>query len=121
MLVATLLAASGATLAYVFYVRMPGLPYLLAWRLKPVYELLVGKYWIDELYDAVVVRPYVALSNLLWRIVDQMMIDGAVNGVATTVLVNGQLWRYVQDGNVQHYALVFLGGAIALLSYYLVR
>ncbi len=121
MLVATLLAAGGATLAYVFYVRMPGLPYLLAWRLKPVYELLVGKYWIDELYDAVVVRPYVALSNLLWRIVDQMMIDGAVNGVATTVLVNGQLWRYVQDGNVQHYALVFLGGAIALLSYYLVR
>ena len=89
--------------------------------MKPVYELLVGKYWIDELYDAVVVRPYVALSNLLWRIVDQMMIDGAVNGVATTVLVNGQLWRYVQDGNVQHYALVFLGGAIALLSYYLVR
>jgi len=121
MLVATLLAAGGATLAYVFYVRMPGLPYLLAWRLKPVYELLVGKYWIDELYDAVVVRPYVAMSNLLWRIVDQMMIDGAVNGVATTVLVNGQLWRYVQDGNVQHYALVFLGGAIALLSYYLVR
>jgi NADH-quinone oxidoreductase subunit L len=121
MLVATLLAAGGATLAYVFYVRLPGLPYLLAWRLKPVYELLVGKYWIDELYDAVVVRPYVALSNLLWRIVDQTMIDGAVNGVATAVLVNGQLWRYVQDGNVQHYALVFLGGAIALVSYCLVR
>ena len=66
-------------------------------------------------------RPYVALSNLLWRIVDQTIIDGAVNGVATAVVVNGQLWRYVQDGNVQHYALVFLGGAIALLSYYLVR
>ncbi len=121
MLVTTLLAAAGATLAYVFYVRMPGLPYLLAWRLKPVYEFLVGKYWVDELYDALVVRPYVALSTLLWRIVDQTMIDGAVNGVATAVVVNGQLWRYVQDGNVQHYALVFLGGAVALVSYYLVR
>src|SRR5882724_13123595 len=99
MVVTTLLAAAGATLAYVFYVRMPGLPYLLAWRLKPVYELLVGKYWVDELYDALVVRPYVALSTLLWRIVDQTIIDGAVNGVATAVVVNGQLWRYVQDGN----------------------
>jgi NADH-quinone oxidoreductase subunit L len=121
MLVTTLLAVGGATLAYVFYVRMPGLPQILAWRLKPAYELLVGKYWIDEFYDALVVRPYVALSNFLWRIVDQTMIDGAVNGVATAVVVNGQLWRYVQDGNVQHYALVFLGGAIALVSYCLVR
>src|SRR6185369_8666902 len=80
MLVTTLLAAGGATLAYVFYVRTPGWPQILAWRLKPAYELLVGKYWVDELYDALVVRPYVALSNLLWRVVDQTMIDGAVNG-----------------------------------------
>ena len=121
MIVTTSLAAAGAILAYVFYVRLPGLPQVLAWRLKPVYDLLVGKYWVDELYDAVVVRPYVALSNLLWRLVDQTVIDGVVNGVATAVTANGQLWRYAQDGNVQHYALVFLGGAVALLSYYLVR
>jgi NADH-quinone oxidoreductase subunit L len=80
--------------------------------------LLSGKYWIDELYDAVVVQPYVRLSNALW-LADQVVIDGAVNGVATTVAANGQLWRYVQDGNVQHYALVFLGGVVALLSYLL--
>ncbi len=121
MIVATLLAAAGATLAYVFYVRFPGLPDVLARRLQSVYELLRNKYWVDELYDALVVRPYVALSTFLWRVVDQVVIDGVVNGVATAVVANGQLWRYVQDGNVQHYALVFLGGAIALLSYYLVR
>ncbi|MBI3770433.1 MAG: NADH-quinone oxidoreductase subunit L [Deltaproteobacteria bacterium] len=121
MVVTTLLAAGGATLAYVFYVRRPELPQTIASRFAPVYELLVGKYWVDELYDAVVVRPYVALSTVLWRVVDQTVIDGVVNGVATTVAANGQLWRYAQDGNVQHYALVFLGGAIALLSYYLVR
>jgi NADH-quinone oxidoreductase subunit L len=120
MLITTILAAAGATLAYVFYVRLPGLPMILAWRLKPAYDVLCGKYWIDELYDAVIVRPYVRLSNAFW-LADQNVIDGAVNGVATTVVVNGQLWRYVQDGNVQHYALVFLGGAVALLSYYLVR
>jgi NADH-quinone oxidoreductase subunit L len=121
MLVATLLAAAGAAVAYVFYVRVPGLPAILAWRLRGVYELLAGKYWIDELYDTVVVRPYVRASEALWHVVDQLLIDGAVNGTATAVLVNGQLWRHVQSGNVQHYALVFLGGAIALLSYYLLR
>ncbi len=121
MVVTTLLAAGGATLAYVFYVRRPELPQTLASRLAPLYELLVGKYWVDELYDAVVVRPYIALSNVLWRVVDQTVIDGVVNGVATTVVANGQLWRYAQDGNVQHYALIFLGGAVALVSYYLVR
>ncbi len=117
MLITTALAAGGAGLAYVFYVRMPGLPLILAWRLKPAYELLWNKYWIDELYDRVVVRPYVVASNLLWRIVDQVVIDGVVNGAATAVTTNGQLWRYVQDGNVQHYAFVFLGGAIALLAF----
>jgi NADH-quinone oxidoreductase subunit L len=121
MLTTTVLAAAGATLAYVFYVRMPGLPQVIAWRLKPLYELVHNKYWIDELYDALVVRPYVRLSNVLWRVVDQMVIDGVVNGAATAVVANAQLWRYVQDGNVQHYALAFLGGAIVLLSYYLVR
>ncbi len=117
MLITTALAAGGAGLAYVFYVRMPGLPLILAWRLKPAYELLWNKYWIDELYDRVVVRPYVVASNLLWRIVDRVVIDGVVNGAATAVTTNGQLWRYVQDGNVQHYAFVFLGGAIALLAF----
>jgi NADH-quinone oxidoreductase subunit L len=121
MLVTTLLAAGGAGVAYFFYVRMPGLPLVMAWRLAPVYNLLVGKYWIDELYAALVVRPYVRLSQALWHVVDQVLIDGAVNGTAAAVMINGQLWRYVQSGNVQHYALVFLGGAIALLSYYLQR
>jgi NADH-quinone oxidoreductase subunit L len=121
MLVTTLFAAAGAGVAYAFYVRLPGLPLVLAWKLQPIYDVLFNKYWVDELYAALVVRPYVRLSNVLWRVVDQAVIDGVVNGAATAVTANGQLWRYVQDGNVQHYALVFLGGAVALVSYYLVR
>jgi len=119
MVVATLLAFAGAAVAYVFYVRLPGLPHVLAWRFAVLYRLLYDKYRVDELYDALVVRPYVRLSYFLWRVVDQTLIDGAVNGTATTVLVNGQLWRRLQDGDVQHYAVIFLGGAVALLSYYL--
>jgi NADH-quinone oxidoreductase subunit L len=119
MLTATLLAAAGAGLAYLFYVRDPSLPERMSARLGSVYRLLVGKYWVDEIYDALVVRPYVRLSDALWRIVDQSLIDGVVNGTARAVVANGEVWRRVQSGNVQHYALVFLGGVLALLYYHL--
>ena len=121
MLIATTLAIAGATLAYVFYVRLPGLPMVLSWRLKGAYDLLLGKYWIDELYDAVIVAPYVRLSTFLWKVADQELIDGFVNGVAGAVGANGNLWRHAQTGNVQHYALAFLGGVVAVLAYYVMR
>ena len=85
MLIATALAVAGATLAYVFYVRLPGLPMVLSWRLRGVYELLLDKYRVDELYDAIIVRPYVRVSTFLWRVVDQELIDGFVNGLAGAV------------------------------------
>jgi NADH-quinone oxidoreductase subunit L len=121
MAIATAMAAAGATLAWLFYIRRPELPAELAARFRALHELLAGKYWVDELYDALIVRPYVRLSTALWRFIDQGVIDGAVNGTASFVTVNGQLWRFVQTGNVQHYALIFLGGVIAVLLYYVAR
>ncbi|MCC6766948.1 MAG: NADH-quinone oxidoreductase subunit L [Deltaproteobacteria bacterium] len=121
MLIATTLAIAGALLAYVFYLRLPGLPMVLSWRLKGAYELLLNKYWIDELYDAVIVAPYVRLSTFLWKVADQELIDGFVNGLAGAVGANGNLWRHAQTGNVQHYALAFLGGVVAVLAYYVMR
>jgi NADH-quinone oxidoreductase subunit L len=117
MLVATLLAAGGAGLAYLFYVRRPELPGRAAARFAAGYRLLAGKYWVDELYDMLVVRPYVRLSHVLWRVVDESVIDGVVNGAAAAVVVNGRLWRPLQSGNVQHYLLAVLGGAVAVLLY----
>ena len=107
--------------AYVFYIRMPGLPMILSWKLKGAYDLLVDKYRVDELYDAIIVTPYVRLSTFLWRIVDQELIDGFVNGLASTVAANATLWRRAQTGNVQHYALAFLGGVVLILAYYVIR
>ncbi len=121
MLIATVLAIAGATVAYVFYIRMPGLPMVLSWRLRRVYELLLDKYRIDELYNAIIVAPYVRLSTFLWKIVDQELIDGFVNGLAGAVGANGRLWRQAQTGNVQHYALAFLGGVVLVLAYYVMR
>ncbi len=121
MLIATTLAIAGATLAYVFYVRLPGLPMVLSWRLRGAYETLLNKYWVDELYDAVVVQPYVRVSTFLWHVADQQLIDGFVNGLAGAVAANGNLGRRAQTGNVQHYALAFLGGVILVLAYYVMR
>jgi NADH-quinone oxidoreductase subunit L len=121
MAIATILAVAGASLAYVCYVWLPGLPMALSRRLRGVYELLLDKYRVDELYDAIIVRPYVQVSTFLWRVVDQDLIDGFVNGLAGAVATNSNIWRQAQTGNVQHYALAFLGGALAILAYFVTR
>jgi NADH-quinone oxidoreductase subunit L len=83
-----------------------------------LYRLSVNKYYIDELYDLVIVRPFTALAGFLARFIDPWVIDGAVNGVAGTVRGFSWVWRGLQTGNVQHYVAGFLLGALALLGYY---
>jgi hypothetical protein len=85
------------------------------------YNLIFNKYYVDELYDLLFARPTVALSNWLWRSVDAEVIDGVINGTANTVGANSGLWRRLQTGNVQHYAISMLLGAVAILGYYALR
>ncbi|HTR62285.1 MAG TPA: NADH-quinone oxidoreductase subunit L [Candidatus Binataceae bacterium] len=118
--VATGLGAIGILLAYVCYMRMPGLPMIAAWRLKGLYELLLEKYRIDELYNLLVTRPLFFISDyILNRGIDRMVIDGAANGAGLAVETGGEVARRAEDGNVQHYALVYLLGVIAIVGYYL--
>ncbi len=113
-----LVALIGLGVAYVFYIARPELPESLAKRLPGAYDLIFNKYYVDEVYDFVFVRPTVAISTWLWRVVDAGMIDGLVNGTAEAVGANSGLWRRLQTGNVQHYALSMLLGALAILGYY---
>jgi len=115
--VSVAIALVGIGLAYLCYVVQPGLPMLIAWRAKGLYDLLFNKYYIDELYDVVVVEPLRRLANALWHEVDVAVIDGAVNGAATTVSAAGGLWRRWQSGNVQHYALSLFVGAVVVIGY----
>jgi NADH-quinone oxidoreductase subunit L len=111
-------ALGGIGVAYFMYLKSPGVPQFLAWRAGAVYTLLVGKYYVDELYDRVVVKPYVATCGFFWRVIDAMVIDGMVNGTGEFVAVNGGVWRRLQSGNVQHYALAMLLGALCTAGYY---
>lgn len=115
----TVVGLAGIALAYVMYVVNPSIAENLSKNFSALYNLLLNKYYIDELYDLIFVRPVAAASNWLWKVWDMIVIDGTVNGAAHTMEANGLLLRLWQTGNVQNYALSFLIGAMGILGYYL--
>ena len=95
-------------------------PGILATRLRGVYTLLRGKYYVDELYDFLVIRPFNALSRFAWRVVDDLLIDGLfVNGSGALVRIGSRVASGWESGYVQSYVLVFFGGVVLLLAYLL--
>ena len=83
------------------------------------YQASLNKYYVDEIYDFIFVRPFTAVANFCARVVDPWVIDGTVNGVGATARGFSMVWRGLQSGNVQHYVAMFLAGTLALLAYYL--
>jgi NADH-quinone oxidoreductase subunit L len=115
-------ALLGLAVAHHCYVRRPGLPARVAARLSAVYALLREKYYVDEIYDALIVRPLVRLSDaVLYRGVDAGLIDGvAVNGTARAVRAfAAHGLKYVQSGLAQAYVVTMIVGAVAILGYLL--
>ena len=107
----------GFLLAWWLYIRSPETPKKIAASLSPIFTLLSGKYFVDELYAAVIARPLVWVSkNILWHVVDEGAIDGAVNGVASVSLESGDRLRRATSGNVRSYAAWILLGAVIFTS-----
>ncbi len=121
LILAATLAVGGLGLSWFLYIARPELPGQIATSLGGFYRLVVDKFRVDELYDAVVVRPLFAISDVLATRIDPGVIDRTVNGAGTLVASTSGLWRRLQSGNVQHYALSFLAGALALMAYYATR
>jgi NADH-quinone oxidoreductase subunit L len=115
-------ALLGLAVAHQCYVRRPGLPERVAARTAALQKLLFNKYYVDEAYDAVIVRPLVKLSDaVLYRVVDAGLIDGiAVNGTARTVRAFAESGlKYAQSGFTQAYVVTMIIGAVAILGYLL--
>jgi NADH-quinone oxidoreductase subunit L len=115
--VAVTAAVVGFLVAQWLYQSKPGEADKLAKSMKGVYTTLLHKYYLDELYAAVVVRPLVWLStNLFWKAADVAGIDGAVNGIASATSAIGDRVRHTQSGNTRSYAVWVVVGAIVILA-----
>jgi NADH-quinone oxidoreductase subunit L len=120
--VSVVLAFAGIGLAWFFFVRSPASADAVADAVAPVHTLLLNKYYVDEVYDAAIVKPTVGLSRgLLWKVVDAEVIDGAVNGAGTAVETGARWLRRLQTGSVRVYAASVLLGVVLVLGYYVWR
>jgi NADH-quinone oxidoreductase subunit L len=91
-------------------------------RFTGLYRLFWNKYYVDEAYDAAVVRPMVKVSeSFLWKVFDVSAIDGAVNGTAALIGRVADGLRRVQTGIAQMYAVVFVGGILLILTWIVFR
>jgi NADH-quinone oxidoreductase subunit L len=110
-------ALIGLVVAYWLYLKRPGKADGLAHSLKPAYTTLLNKYYVDELYAAVVVKPLLWIStNVLWKAADVAGIDGAVNGIADGARAIGDGVRHTQSGNTRSYAVWVVVGAIVIIA-----
>jgi NADH-quinone oxidoreductase subunit L len=116
MLVSVAAGLAGIGLAWLMYVARPGMAGSLAAAFKLPYQLIYNKWFVDEIYDAAVVKPVVGGSRLiLWKGVDAGLIDGAVNGVGSRARDIGGILRLMQSGNVRSYAAWVLAGSVLLI------
>jgi len=142
MIVSTIVAVSGIGLAYTIYYRKKISADTLMEKFKPLYTLLFNKYYIDEIYDRVIIRPVLALTRGMWwydaNIIDGLVnftgwltvkwadakmwfdkyiVDGAVNGTGYVCMAGSWLFKYVQNGFVQFYTLTVIAGAVGVIIY----
>ncbi len=118
-LLPTLVGVLGIALAYVMYVAVPTLPARVAQAVPALYRFVLNKWYFDELYDAIFVRPFGRLARLLWNVGDARIIDGVPNGLAAlTAGGSAQIVR-IQTGSIAVYAFTMLIGLVVLVSVFL--
>ena len=111
---------AGIAVAYVFYIVNPRLPVRLAQRFRELYLFLLNKWYFDELYDLLFVRPAMAIGDGLWKSGDGAVIDGlGPNGLAALTRDLARQASRLQTGYVYHYAFAMLIGLAAFVTWYL--
>jgi len=112
----------GLFLAWLFYHARPQLPELIATRFHGLYRAVSDKYWVDELYDTIFVKPLIAISGIVfWRGIDQGVIDATLNGSADGARELSDNLRHMQSGNLRSYAgWIAIGAALVIVYMVLV-
>jgi len=108
----------GFALAWVFYIKNPELPKRLAENQQPLYLFLKNKWYFDELYNAIFVKPALGIGRMLWRRGDGNVIDGFLNGVAMGIVpFFTRLAGKAQSGYIFTYAFWMVLGIAALITW----
>ena len=116
MAISTGAAALGIAGAYLFYMARTALPHSVVARFPRLYALLYGKYYVDEFYDAAIVRPLIKGSEVVFRRFDLGVIDKTVDGSGAASHVLGRVLSSLQTGFIKDYALAFLLGIVLFLG-----
>jgi NADH-quinone oxidoreductase subunit L len=111
---------AGIGLAYYIWVLRPGLSGRLVTRFRSIHTFLVHKWYFDEAYDVLVVRPITALGRAASTTFERVVIDGVSQGAAVVVRTGNSLVRVAQSGLVRYYALALMTGVTALALYFLI-
>jgi NADH-quinone oxidoreductase subunit L len=120
MLLSSGVAVAGIGIAAYFWLRNRAAADRAARRMSGLYNLLLHKYYVDELYDRAFVQPIKLLSTaVLWKGVDVGLVDGAVNGVGLAVRAGSGGLRRLQTGSVRTYAASLFLGVVLILGWYL--
>jgi NADH-quinone oxidoreductase subunit L len=114
MTISGLIAMAGIGLAWLMYVKQPALPGQLARAAQALYQLSLNKFHVDELYDVFILKPLQGVT-LFARIFDQYVVDGLVDLIGHVPRLIGMLFRPVQNGLVQFYALAMILGLTVFL------
>jgi NADH-quinone oxidoreductase subunit L len=119
-LLPTLMMLIGLGIAWQFYIRRPDIPVSLARQQEVLYRFLLNKWYFDEIYDFLLVRPTIWLGRLLWRGGDGWLIDGfGPDGISARVLDATRNVVRLETGYLYHYAFAMLIGAAALITWFM--
>ena len=111
---------AGISLAYVMYMFAPGLPGAVVKAIKPIHTFVFNKWFFDELYDKIFVKPSFRIGQGFWKVGDVTIIDGlGPNGVAHTTQETAEKTSGLQSGYLYHYAFAMLIGVVFMVGWYL--
>jgi NADH-quinone oxidoreductase subunit L len=116
--ISVLAAFLGWGLAWQLYYRRPELPEKIAASFSGTYELLVHKYYVDELYGAIFIKPLInGSTKILWQGIDRKMIDATVNDAGDGARRASDEVRHMQSGNIRSYAGWVAAGSAAVIAF----
>lgn len=122
MALSVAIAVAGISMARTWYLRRKEIPQRISSTAPGWYTLLLNKYYVDEIYDAAIVKPiYKGSEKILWKGIDVGIIDWCVNALPKAIGMISRSIRVVQTGVAQSYVLVFVVGVVAILAWLLTK